>query len=71
MVKEKGLPVEVADQIGEYVKLSGGKELINRLEQDGRLSTQPLFQSGLGDMKLLFQYCDVMNITNKVREESC
>ena len=34
MTKEKGLSIEVADRIGEYVKLYSGKELVDSLEGD-------------------------------------
>ena len=34
MVDEKGLDEEVADKIGNYVKLSGKEELIERLAND-------------------------------------
>lgn len=37
MVDEKGLDGEVADLIGEYVKLSGKEELIEKLKNDERL----------------------------------
>lgn len=37
MVEEKGLDPNVADTIGEYVKLSGKEELIEKLKNDERL----------------------------------
>lgn len=37
MVDEKGLDGEVADLIGEYVKLSGKEELVEKLKNDTRL----------------------------------
>lgn len=37
MVDEKGLDGDVADVIGEYVKLSGQVDLIEKLKNDERL----------------------------------
>ncbi|NWX17757.1 SYHC protein, partial [Aegotheles bennettii] len=67
MVGEKGLSPEAADRIGEYVRLHGGLELIERLLQDPRLSQHKLAKEGLGDMKLLFEYLALLGITGKVR----
>ena len=68
MTKEKGLPIEVADRIGEYVKLYGGKELVDSLEKDSLLCSQPSFKTGLGDLKILMDYCETMGILDKVRK---
>ena len=69
MVEEKGLSIDVANRIGEYVKLHGGKDLVDKLEQDTHLCSQPLFQAGLNDLKVLLQYCEVMGISDKVRDK--
>lgn len=61
MINEKGLNSEVADKIGEFVKLSGQTELIDKLF-DGELSKNKRAQQGLNDIKLLFQYCDIYKI---------
>ena len=66
MVGEKGLPCDVADLIGEYVKMSGGAELLDRLQQDQRLLSQPDAKAGLEDMRLLLHFCSVLGITDKV-----
>ncbi|KAM6299717.1 histidine--tRNA ligase, cytoplasmic-like [Aegotheles albertisi] len=66
MVGEKGLSPEAADRIGEYVRLHGGLELIERLLQDPRLSQHKLAKEGLGDMKLLFEYLALLGITGKI-----
>ena len=66
MVEEKGLSI---NRIGEYVKLHGGKDLVDKLEQDTNLCSQPLFQAGLNDLKVLLQYCEVMGISDKVRDK--
>ncbi|XP_027223750.2 histidine--tRNA ligase isoform X1 [Penaeus vannamei] len=56
MVDEKGLDPSVADTIGEYVKLSGREELIEKLENDERLKGSAAAQAGFADLKLLFEY---------------
>ncbi|KAG8966192.1 Cytoplasmic and mitochondrial histidine tRNA synthetase [Tulasnella sp. 419] len=65
MTEEKGLDGEVADRIGEYVKLKGGPELIEKLRAT-KLSENKSAISGLDDMELLFKYLDVFGVTNKI-----
>ncbi|KAG7154442.1 Histidine--tRNA ligase, cytoplasmic-like [Homarus americanus] len=57
MVDEKGLDSDVADLIGEYVKLSGREDLLEKLKQDERLKNSTDAQAGLADITLLYQYC--------------
>ena len=64
---EKGLPGDVADVIGEYVKMNGGAELLDQLQQDQRLSSQPDAKTGLEEMRLLMHFCSVMGITDRVK----
>ncbi|KAL7868300.1 hypothetical protein SRHO_G00096840 [Serrasalmus rhombeus] len=66
MVKEKGLSEEVADQIGEYVSMQGGMDLAERLLQDPKLSQSKQACAGLTDMKQLFSYLQLFQITDKV-----
>lgn len=66
MVEEKGLQSEVADAIGEYVKLSGGFELLDKLVSDPRLMAVKTAAAGLEDMKLLLRYCDLFGVLDKV-----
>lgn len=61
MVDEKGLNPEIADLIGEYVKLSGREELIEKLKVDERLKDSKDAQAGFKDMSLLFEYCKLLN----------
>ena len=67
MVGEKGLPEDVADLIGEYVKMNGGAELLDQLQKDPRLSSQPDAKAGLEEMRLLLHFCSVMGIIDKVK----
>ncbi|KAM6123074.1 histidine--tRNA ligase, cytoplasmic-like [Phoenicopterus ruber ruber] len=66
MVGEKGLSPEAADRIGEYVRLHGGLDLVERLLQDPKLSQNKLAKEGLGDMKLLFEYLTLFGIMGKI-----
>ncbi|KAK5865298.1 hypothetical protein PBY51_016473 [Eleginops maclovinus] len=66
MVSEKGLSEEAADQIGEYVGLQGGMELAERLLQDPKMSQSKQACAGLTDIKLLFSYLQLFQVTDKV-----
>lgn len=66
MTEEKGLPEEVADRIGEYVKLKGSRDLLEVLKKDEKLSKNANATQGLADMDLLFDYMDIFQITDKV-----
>ncbi|RKO89114.1 histidyl-tRNA synthetase, partial [Blyttiomyces helicus] len=66
MVEEKGLSPEVADRIGEYVKLKGSRELCDTLAADAALSSNKNVFAGLEDMKLLLKYLDLFNVLDKV-----
>lgn len=70
MVGEKGLEPSVADKIGEYVKLKGGMELVESLIADEALSKNKSAKAALEDMKLLLQYIDLFDITDKVNSLS-
>ena len=65
-MEEKGLSAESADQIGHYVKLHGGRELIKILREDPKLMAQPDFKAGLEDLGTLMNYCIIMNTADKV-----
>ena len=67
MVEKKNLAPDVADLIGEYVQLRGAVELVDQLEKDHRLTTQPDAVKGLEEMKLLLQFCNVLGISDRVR----
>ena len=45
---------------------TGHRELIDRLAKDERLSQSKAAVSGLEDMRLLFKYCDLLGILDKV-----
>jgi histidyl-tRNA synthetase len=62
----KGLSKEVADQVGKYVVLNGGQELIEKLKNDAQLMSVKSAQIGINEMEVLFQYCNAMGITSKL-----
>jgi histidyl-tRNA synthetase len=66
MVGEKGLDPAAADLVGEYVRLSGGPELVEKLLSDTRLATSKTAGEGLAAMKLFLHYCDLYNLKDKV-----
>ena len=66
MVEEKGLEEATADRIGDYVKLNGRFELLEKLMSDQRLTAVKSSVAGLEDMKLLLQYCELFGVLEKV-----
>lgn len=66
MVEEKGLPEDVADRIGEYVKHKGGKELIEKLKNDEKLKENENAKAGLHEMELLFKYTEILKCDDKI-----
>ena len=66
MVDEKGLQEDVADRIGEYVKLCGGKELLEQLLADQKLTAIKDATTGLEGMRLLLHYCELYGVLDKV-----
>ena len=66
MVSEKGLDASVADKIGEFVKQSGGMELVESLLSEGALGSNKNAKAGLEDMKLLLHYVELFGVKDKV-----
>ncbi|KAJ3064002.1 hypothetical protein HDU98_000239 [Podochytrium sp. JEL0797] len=66
MVEEKGLDAAVADKIEQYVKLSGGVEVCDTLAADPAFCTSPRALEGVADMRLLFKYLDLFEVTPKI-----
>ncbi|KAK4550313.1 Cytoplasmic and mitochondrial histidine tRNA synthetase [Oleoguttula mirabilis] len=66
MTEDKGLDAEVAERIGEYVTLKGGKELLERLLKDEKLSANESAKAGLADMDLLFTYLQTFDVLDKI-----
>ena len=67
MVDEKGLPEEVADRIGEYVKHNGDlPTIIKFLKEDQTLMANFNIEAGVKDMTLLSSYLDAFGVNTKV-----
>ena len=66
IVEEKGLDESDADKIGAYVSRAGGVELIADLRKDVELMKHESAVKGLESMELLFKYCDIFRVTDKV-----
>lgn len=67
MIEEKGLPAETADRIGEYVKMSGGVELVDSLLLDSSpLASNPSAKAGLEQMKALFTFLRIFGVADRV-----
>ncbi|XP_065366360.1 histidine--tRNA ligase, cytoplasmic isoform X1 [Calliphora vicina] len=66
MIGEKGLDESAADQIGEYVQLSGGTELVEKLLADPKLKAVSAAVKGLEGMQLLLKYCNAMGLSHKI-----
>ena len=58
MTEEKGLDEAAADRIGEFVRMSGGTDLIEELLK-GKLAESKIAKQGLEEMKLLLNYCNL------------
>ncbi|XP_068151576.1 histidine--tRNA ligase, cytoplasmic isoform X1 [Drosophila tropicalis] len=66
MVEEKGLDGSTADKIGEYVRLSGGTELVEKLLADPKLKAVPNAVKGLEGMQLLLKYCSLLGLEKAI-----
>ncbi|KAK6462027.1 hypothetical protein DFJ63DRAFT_139332 [Scheffersomyces coipomensis] len=68
MVVEKGQPEEVADKIGEFVKVNGTiREVLEVLKASELLSTNKSAQQGIEEMGVLADYVDAFDINNFLR----
>ena len=66
MTEEKGLDPAVADKIGEYVKLKGGLDLLEKLKADSTFMGNAMAADGAKEMELLFQYLGAYNVMSRV-----
>nr|POF26010.1 histidine--trna ligase, mitochondrial [Quercus suber] len=66
MTEEKGLDPEVADRIGEYVVQKGGRDILEVLQKDEKLSANESAKAGLADMALLFTYLESFSVLDKI-----
>lgn len=67
MVNQKGLPEEVADQIGKFVQHRGTlMETLGLLKADENLMANENVKAGVDEMSLLSSYLEAYNIADKV-----
>ncbi|KAH9815665.1 histidyl-tRNA synthetase [Teratosphaeria destructans] len=66
MTEEKGLNEEVADRIGEYVILKGGRDVLEKLRADEKLYANESAKAGLDDIDLLFGYLETFDVLDKI-----
>ncbi|EWC45227.1 hypothetical protein DRE_05954 [Drechslerella stenobrocha 248] len=66
MTEQKGLDPEVADKIGGFVLKKGGRDLLEELEQTESLAANETIKKGLADLRTLFDYLDVFEVTPKI-----
>ena len=66
MVEVKGLSEEVADKIWEFVQRKGGRDVMEELRKDERVTGNQNLVKGLDDMELLFEYLDAFGVLDKV-----
>ncbi|CAF0887851.1 unnamed protein product, partial [Didymodactylos carnosus] len=66
MVNLKGLDPDVADKVGEYVKLHGDADLVQKLRADVNLSKRKDAQEALNDLELLFRYLQLYDVMDKI-----
>lgn len=62
MTDEKGLEGDVADRIGEYVKLSGSRDLLEKLKSDAKMQSNDSAKKGIEEMELLFNYLEIFGV---------
>ncbi|KAL2830025.1 hypothetical protein BDW59DRAFT_170313 [Aspergillus cavernicola] len=65
-MEEKGLEPEIADLVGEYVKLNGGREILEAIKADELLSANEEIKKGIEDLDLLFNYLEAFEVLDKV-----
>jgi len=70
MVTEKKLDPSIADKVGEYVKLKGGRELVAKLRADEKLNADSSASEGLESLTTLFEFLDAYGIVSNVRSPS-
>ena len=65
MINEKNLDAAAADRIGEYVQMSGGLDLVEKLEQSDLVKSKTA-KEGLEGMKLFLRYCELLGCADIV-----
>ncbi|XP_056630692.1 histidine--tRNA ligase, cytoplasmic [Diorhabda sublineata] len=66
MVEEKNLSPEIADRIGEYVRLNGKMDLVEKLLADKVLNKNKNACEGLEAIRILLNYCNLYNTSDNI-----
>ncbi|KAJ6262703.1 hypothetical protein Dda_1259 [Drechslerella dactyloides] len=66
MTEQKGLDPDVADKIGAFVLKKGARDLLEELEKTESLAANETIKKGLADMRILFDYLDIFDVTPKI-----
>ncbi|EGE03004.1 histidyl-tRNA synthetase [Trichophyton equinum CBS 127.97] len=66
MVDDKGLDGAVADSIQKYVVRKGGRDLLESLLADEKLTANASAKAGLDDMALLLEYLEDFGVVDKI-----
>jgi histidyl-tRNA synthetase len=67
MVQDKGIPDEVADRVGGYVKHRGSiRSMLELLNADTTLTVNDNVKAGLDDITLLASYLEALGVEDKV-----
>ncbi|KAJ3339681.1 Cytoplasmic and mitochondrial histidine tRNA synthetase [Gonapodya sp. JEL0774] len=66
MVEEKGLDPAVADRIEKYVGLSGGSDVLEKLEANAEFMASERSRQGVEEMKLLLRYLGHMGVLETI-----
>lgn len=69
MIEEKGLSEEATDAIGEFVRLNGKIDLVEKLltdEKYEKLRKSKSALEGLESLKLLLNYCEIYGLLDNI-----
>lgn len=66
LVEQKQLDPIVADKIGDYVSKRGKDDLFAELKQDETLMKEPSAEQGLQALELLYKYCKIFKVDDKI-----
>lgn len=67
LIESKGIAKEVVDKIGKYVNCTGDINTIIALKNNAELMSNTLAKTGLQELEILFKFCEIYGISNKVR----
>uniref|UniRef100_A0A182XVD5 histidine--tRNA ligase n=1 Tax=Anopheles stephensi TaxID=30069 RepID=A0A182XVD5_ANOST len=66
MIEQKGLDRESIDRISPYVAMKGGLDFFKQLTEDEQLKANANACEAFEDLRLLFEYCEIFKISNRI-----